>query len=72
MAKNVFLKYSTFIVIMEIQTTFKYQFTSVRMAIIKNIDSFGKNSGRKDPCLLLVKVEIDIAIMAISLEAPQN
>lgn len=42
------------------------------MAIIKNIDSLGKNSGEKDPILLLVKVEIDIAIMAISLEVPQN
>lgn len=68
----IFFKVFKFIVIREIQTTFKYQFTSVRMAIIKNIDSFGKNSGGKNPFLLLVKVEIDIAIMAISLEVPQN
>lgn len=42
------------------------------MAIIKNIESDGMDSGENDLLLLLVKVELDIAITAISLEVPQN
>ena len=57
---------------MQIKTTMKYQLTPLRMAIIKKTRNSKCWQGEKNPCALLVGLEIGAATMENSMEVPQK
>ena len=58
---------------MKIKTKKSYPFTSARMATIKKgIKKFDKNVEEREPCPLLLEIQIGTASMANSVEVPQK